>query len=145
LSLTLCCLAASGCADRRRSPPKAVVFVPPQAPDAPAVFGPRAKAVMSAVGKAGAGAQMRLAQEEQRLAEQPQAVHQDEPPAKVPGTWSVEVKGWGATQEAAEKHALENASKAVRSRLFNQEPAFAWVPAPDYIRKHFMKAPPRRC
>src|SRR6266480_227179 len=81
LSLTLCCLAASGCADRRRSPPKTIVFGPPQGGDAPQVFGSRAKAVMSAVEKAGAAAQVRLAQEEQRMVEQPQVVHQDEPPA----------------------------------------------------------------
>src|SRR5206468_4615953 len=122
LSVTLCCLAASGCADRRSPPRKKidVVIVPPvpvPAADEQAVqlAGGEGKQVAGGEGKTGPDAKKGKKGEKQQKAEkieQPQVQPKDvakeeppqpkdakdEPPPKANGAWTVEVKGWGATQ-----------------------------------------------
>jgi hypothetical protein len=56
-----------------------------------------------------------------------------------------EVKGWGATQEDAEKDALEKARVLVENYLKRANPPLRWKPSAAFVHQHLLVGEPRRC
>ncbi len=140
--LTLGCLALAGCHHRASqggsvTASKSSKVVIANAPPGPqkVALNPQQLAEANDMGRA-VGKEV--------VAPRPQAVEivQDRP--LPPGSWAEPVKGYGKTQLEAEKHAVENATRLVRARLRETEPAFLWVPSPEFVRKNFLVGPPKQ-
>src|SRR5262249_2880229 len=54
------------------------------------------------------------------------------------------VQGWGRDRQEAEQDALKRAGKVVASHLRSKNPAVAWAPTPEYVRKHLVRGEAER-
>jgi hypothetical protein len=149
LTLMLCCLVVAGC--RPRTSAVKVLSQPPQ--DQPA------KVVQVGNGGDKKGPDKKGTDKKGGTPGKENAKPKSNP---QPGTWTAEVKGFGAfdkaannddaeaaekqAQAAALKHATDKAQQMVRDYLRSQNPPILWEPSSEYVAKNFLgKQEPQRC